>query len=483
MMQTLKTDYQTTITRLQNKKQMFRTLLIIAILLSAAVLSAQDITGDWNGALDVQGRQTRIILHISEKDGQLSATLDSPDQGANGLPISSITFEANVLKFELANIGASYTGTFADNGFSGNWNQGGGSLPLNFKREAIEKKVTKRPQEPVKPYPYREEEVQFVNKKANIKLAGTLTQPNSAGPHPVVVLISGSGPQNRNEELAGHKPFLVIADYLTRNGIAVLRYDDRGTAKSEGNFSAATTQDLAADATSAVSYLKTRNDIDHQHIGLMGHSEGGIIAPIVAAGSKDVAFIVLLAGTGIPGDELLLMQSRAIASAQGASGPMLDRTLEINAGAFKIIKEATADTDIEAQLREYILAEVPEDFWPANMSEDEFVKSQTRAVLAPWMQYFIRYNPALVLPQVKCPVLAVNGDKDLQVPSKANLDAIKAGLAKGGNQQVKTIEYPGLNHLFQKTETGLPSEYGSLEETFSEEVLKDITSWLKELIK
>lgn len=459
---------------------MFRTLLIIAMLLSTAILLAQGITGDWNGALDVQGRQLRIIVHIAVKDGQLSATLNSPDQGANGLPISSITFEENVLKFELANIGASYTGTFANNGFSGNWSQGGGSVPLNFKREAIEKKVAKRPQEPVKPYPYQEEEVQFTNEEANITLTGTLTQPNSAGPHPVVVLISGSGPQNRNEELAGHKPFLVIADYLTRNGIAVLRYDDRGTAKSEGDFGAATTQDFATDAASAVNYLKTRNDIDHQHIGLMGHSEGGIIAPIVAAKSKDVAFIVLLAGTGIPGDELLLMQSRAIATAQGASGPMMERTLEINRGVFKLIREATEDTDLEAELKKYILAEVPAAFRPANMSEEEFVKSQTRAVLTPWMLNFIKYNPALILPKVKCPVLAVNGDKDLQVPAKANLEAIKAGLEKGGNKEVKTIEYPGLNHLFQKTETGLPSEYGTLEETFSEEVLADIVSWLKE---
>lgn len=462
---------------------MFRTLLIIAMLLSAAVLSAQDITGDWNGALDVQGRQMRIVLHISEKDGKLSAIMDSLDEGAKGMPISSITFENNVLKFALANIGANYTGTFADNGFNGNWSQSGASLPLNFKRETIEKKVAKRPQEPAKPYPYREEEVQFANPGAGIQLAGTLTLPAATGPHPVVILISGSGPQDRNEELAGHKPFLVIADHLTRNGIAVLRYDDRGTAKSEGNFGAATTQDLATDAASAVAYLKTRKDIDQQHIGLMGHSEGGIIAPIVAAESESVAFIVLLAGTGIPGDELLLMQSKAIASAQGISGPMLERTQEINQGVFKLIREAREGTDLEAELSKYILAEIPAAFRPANMSEEEFVKSQTRTVLAPWMQYFIKYNPALILPEVKCPVLAVNGDKDLQVPSKANLEAIKAGLEKGGNKAVKTIEYPGLNHLFQKTETGLPSEYGQLEETFSVEVLEDIVSWLKERIK
>lgn len=452
-------------------------------MLKVALLSAQDITGQWNGALNVQGRQLRLVLHIQKADGAYEATLDSPDQGATGLPISSISFENNVLELSLSNLNARYNGTFGDNSFTGTWSQGGGSLPLNFKRETIEKKVTNRPQEPVKPYPYQEEEIQFENKGAGIKLAGTLTLPRTAGPHPVVVLISGSGPQDRNEELAAHKPFLVIADHLTRNGIAVLRYDDRGVAKSEGNFGLATTKDLATDASSAVAYLKTRADIDQQHIGLMGHSEGGIIAPIVAAESSDVAFIVLLAGTGIPGDELLLLQSEAISNAQGISGPMLERSLEINAGVFKIIKEATNETDLEAELSKYILAEIPASFRPANMTEEEFVKSQTSRVLSPWMKYFIKYNPAEILPQVKCPVLAVNGDKDLQVPSKVNLEAIKAGLAKGGNKRVKTIEYPNLNHLFQKTETGLPSEYGELEETFSVEVLEELTRWLREQIK
>lgn len=461
---------------------MFRILLITTIILKAALLSAQEVTGDWHGALNVQGNQLRLVLHISKTDDGYKATLDSPDQGATGLPITSITFEENLLNFELANLGASYSGKLENKVITGNWSQGGGQLPLGFKREAIEKKKANRPQEPVKPYPYAEEEVRFENAGADIQLAGTLTLPKTAGPHPVVVLISGSGPQNRNEELAGHKPFLVIADYLTRNDIGVLRYDDRGTAQSEGDFGAATTQDHATDAESAVAYLKTRKDIDQQHIGLMGHSEGGIIAPIVAAKSDDVAFIVLLAGTGIPGDELLLMQSKAIASAQGLSGEMLVRSQEINKGVFKIIKEATDTTDLESQLSEYILAEVPAAFRPANMTEEEFVKSQTSTVMSPWMRYFIGYNPALILSEVDCPVLAVNGDKDLQVPSEANLTAIKTALKKGGNSDVTTIEFPGLNHLFQKTDTGLPSEYGSLEETFSPEALRQITDWVKEQV-
>lgn len=463
---------------------MFRIFLITCLIVRVTFLTAQDdITGEWQGALNVQGTQLRLVLHVALEDGNYSATLDSPDQGAKGLPVTSITFENSVLKFELANIKASYTGKLKEGVFNGNWSQGPGVMPLDFKRGVIEKKIVIRPQEPSMPYPYSEEDVTFENKTAGIRLAGTLTKPKTAGPHPVVVLISGSGAQDRNEEMAGHKPFLIIADYLTRNGIAVLRYDDRGTAQSEGNFATATTKDLATDASSAVQYLSTRKDIDQQNIGLMGHSEGGVIAPIVAAELDNVAFIVLLAGTGISGDELLLMQSEAISSAQGVSGPLLERSLEINAGIFKIVKKATDQEVLKKELSDYILAEVPAAFRPENMTEEDFVRSQTTTILSPWMQYFIKYNPALILPSVTCPVLAVNGDKDLQVPSQVNLNAIKAGLEKGGNQQVKTIEYPNLNHLFQTTETGLPSEYGELEETFSVKVLEDVTQWLKTVFK
>lgn len=463
---------------------MFRIFLITCLIVRVTFLTAQDdITGEWQGALNVQGTQLRLVLHVALEDGNYSATLDSPDQGAKGLPVTSITFENSVLKFELANIKASYTGKLKEGVFNGNWSQGPGVMPLDFKRGVIEKKIVIRPQEPSMPYPYSEEDVTFENKTAGIRLAGTLTKPKTAGPHPVVVLISGSGAQDRNEEMAGHKPFLIIADYLSRNGIAVLRYDDRGTAQSEGNFATATTKDLATDASSAVQYLSTRKDIDQQNIGLMGHSEGGVIAPIVAAELDNVAFIVLLAGTGISGDELLLMQSEAISSAQGVSGPLLERSLEINAGIFKIVKKATDQEVLKKELSDYILAEVPAAFRPENMTEEDFVRSQTTTILSPWMQYFIKYNPALILPSVTCPVLAVNGDKDLQVPSQVNLNAIKAGLEKGGNQQVKTIEYPNLNHLFQTTETGLPSEYGELEETFSVKVLEDVTQWLKTVFK
>jgi len=455
---------------------------IIAIsLVWCSQIWAQDIKGEWQGALNVNGVQLRLVVHIKDDDGTLSATLDSPDQGAKGLPIKSISFEENILTFEMAGINASYRGTFTNKQFTGIWTQGGGRLPLIFAREKLAKKVANRPQEPSRPYPYLEEEVSFHNNDFDITLAGTLTKPKGAGPFPVVVLISGSGAQNRNEELAGHKPFLVIADHLTRNGIAVLRYDDRGVAKSEGDYESATTANLATDAHAAVEFLSNRTDV--KQIGLMGHSEGGVIAPIVAAKTSKVDFIVLLAGTGIPGDELLLMQSEAIMSAQGMAGPVLDRSIQINKGVFAILKNNKDASSLKQELSDYILAEVPAEYRPQGMSEEEFVESQVGRLLSPWMHYFIQYNPAIILEEVTCPVLAVNGELDLQVPANANLSAIKAALNKGGNQQVKTISYPGLNHLFQKTETGLPTEYGELEETFSEAVMNDLVTWIKTNLK
>lgn len=446
----------------------------------AVVLFAQDITGDWYALIEAPGTQLRLVLHITEKDGQLEATLDSPDQKAMGMAVASISFEDGKLDFTMKDVPASYTGQYKDGEFTGTWKQGA-VLPLNFQREEIAKKVVSRPQEPKTPYPYPTEDVTFPNEEAGIKLAGTLTLPQGEGPFPAVILISGSGPQDRNEELFGHKPFLVIADYLTRRGIAVLRYDDRGTAESEGAHGTATTQDFATDAYSAVKYLATRNEIDEKHIGLMGHSEGGIIAPIVAAKSEKVSYIVLLAGTGIPGDELLALQTKLIMEAQGVPPLMLARSSEINKGAIAIVKNAQEGDDLKAKLTEYILEQVPEAFRPANMTEQEFADSQTAALRSPWMQYFLRYDPSIILEEVDCPVLAVNGDKDLQVPAKVNLEGIAAALKKGGNQQVTIIEFPDLNHLFQKTTTGLPSEYGDLEETFSEEVMQKVTEWIKEV--
>jgi len=274
--------------------------MVVFLLAISNFINAQNVLGDWNGALEVQGMQLRIVFHITEDGENLKATMDSPDQGASGIPVEKVTLDGRELTIEMSSMGIKYTSTLNDDGtaIDGTFNQGPMSLPLKMTREKVEKKELVRPQEP-KIFGYQQEEVKFENPKGGHHLAGTLTIPSDGNFGKVVVLISGSGPQDRNEELMGHKPFLVLSDHLTKRGIAVLRYDDRGVAESTGTFKGATSRDFADDASAAVSFLKKRKDMAGKKIGLCGHSEGGMIAPIVASENSDVDFIVLLAGPGI----------------------------------------------------------------------------------------------------------------------------------------------------------------------------------------
>lgn len=461
------------------------TLCILAILLTASVFG-QDITGQWNGLLSVQGMKIRLVFHITKTDQGYASTMDSPDQGAKGIPMSSTVFESPKLIMKLDAGAIEYTGELKGELITGTFKQSGMSFPMDLKREEIAKPVVNRPQEPKKPYPYISEEVTIENTKAGVKLAGTLTLPGKEGKFPVAVLITGSGPQNRDEELVGHKPFLVLADYLTRNGIAVLRYDDRGTAQSTGDFSMATSADLASDAEAVIAYLKSRKDIDKKKIGLIGHSEGGIIAPMVAARSKDVSFIVMLAGTGIPGDQLLLLQQERIAKASGIPEADLLKSREINKTCFDIIIKTSDQDQLKADLTAYLknaINEFPADQKPAGMSDEDLIKMVLNQVANPWMQYFIKYDPVPALQKVKCPVLALNGEKDLQVPPRENLAAIGKALEKGRNKKVTLKELPGLNHLFQECTIGTPDEYALIEQTFSPAALDVIAKWIQETVK
>lgn len=456
--------------------------ILLITLLAAFTLTAQDITGQWNGVLNVQGTQLRLVFNVSKTETGYSSTMDSPDQGANGIPVTNTTFENSTIKFEVANAGIQYIGVLKENEIVGTFKQGGLELPLNLSRKAIEKAAVVRPQEPLKPYPYYSEEVTFQNTKANISLAGTLTLPKKEGNFPVVILITGSGPQNRDEEILGHKPFLIISDYLTRNGIGVLRYDDRGVGQSTGDFETATSADFATDVESAIAYLKTRKEINKNKIGLIGHSEGGLIAPIVASKSEDVDFIVLLAGTGIQGDKLLLLQEALIARAGGTSETEIEKSIEANARMFEMVVKSTDTEKLKADLTNEMNEIFKNDSTaeiPGGMTQEQFISLQVDQITSPWMQYFMKFDPATTLEKVKCPVLAVNGEKDLQVPPKENLTAIKNALEKGGNKNVTTIEFPNLNHLFQESETGSPTEYATIEQTFSPIALEAITTWIK----
>jgi uncharacterized protein len=442
---------------------------------------AQTIEGKWYGNLNVQGTALPLVFSFTKTDTTYSGTLASPKQGPGEMKLTSVNFINANLTATLNSPNIEYTGTLnKDNIIEGTFKQGGMSLPLNLSRQAIEIKKVNHPQEPKEPFNYYTEDVFFKNTKANIELAGTLSLPTKQGKYPVVVLVSGSGPQNRNEELLGHKPFLVIADFLTKNGIGVLRYDDRGIAKSAGSFVTATTNDFADDANAAVKYLSTRKEVSK--IGIIGHSEGGLIAPMVAVQNKLVNFIVLLAGTGVKGDVLLAEQIALVTKASGVSDADIATSKKINNGMFAILTKSKTTEEAKINLTKYLGAEIknmPAADKPAGVSDDELLESLVRQMATPWMINFLKYDPAPNLKKVKCAVLALNGDKDLQVPSTMNLPAIKKAITSNGNKNVTTKEFKNLNHLFQETTTGNPAEYETIEQTFSPLVLEEILAWIK----
>lgn len=432
------------------------------------------IEGYWLGTLNLGAIELRLGFKLETKDGKLTGTLDSIDQGARDIPFESADFADGTLTLKAPKLKLTYTGKLDGDTVKGDFEQGPLKLPLELKRQEKPFEL-KRPQHPKKPYPYLEEEVTFDSKAKGVKLAGTFTRPKGDGPFPAVALITGSGPQDRDESLLGHKPFLVLADHLTRNGIAVLRYDDRGVAKSTGDFAKATSKDFAEDAAGAVAYLKGRKDVGK--VGLMGHSEGGLIAPMVAADNPDVGFIVLLAGPGTPGEEILLAQGQLIAKAMGANEKGLARQKELQKRLFALAKEGADEAKLKAALAD-LEKELPEAEKKELGKVKELANAQMGALSGPWFKFFLTYDPAATLRKVKCPVLAVNGEKDLQVPPKENLAGIEKALKAGGNTDVTVKELPGLNHLFQTTKTGLPSEYGKLEETFAPAALDLIAEWV-----
>jgi uncharacterized protein len=430
-----------------------------------------DIDGDWLGTLDTGMGKLRLVLHITNTEDGLTATMDSLDQGANGLPVNSITRTGPSLKFEMKSIGGSYDGTISADlsTFNGTWTQGGKSWPLALKRvkNAAELEL-RRPQNPVKPYPYREEEVSYGNPAAKIQLAATLTIPPGKRPFPAVLLIVGSGPHDRDETLMGHKPFLVLADYLTRQGIVVLRADKRGVGKSGGDYSKAVMADFASDAEAGVAYLKTRAEVNPHKIGLVGHSEGGIEAPMAATHDPDVAFIVMMAGPGVSGDEILAQQVVLIGRAAGKSQEEVEKDAAIQKEVLATVKKDEDDAALEKDLRAVMAGKVPE----AQMG------MQIKIVSSPWFRDFLKYDPAPTLSKVTCPVLDINGEKDLQVPPEQNLPAIRKALTAGGNKNFEVVELPGLNHLFQTAKTGGVGEYGDIEETMSPAALEKVASWI-----
>lgn len=413
---------------------MKKTILIILLAFvtltgQAQVQSTTALLGSWSGKLNVGAMSLTLVLHLEQADGEVKITLDSPDQGVKGIPASKEYLSDDSIAVKVEAIGMTYRARLKDGKLNGVFAQNGVKIPLVLTKGAVE--ARKRPQVPKSPYPYKTEEVTFKNESDGATLAGTLTWPvgyDKKQKPVVVLLVTGSGQQNRDEEIFDHKPFFVIADYLARQGIATLRYDDRATGKSEGGDVAnGTTEDFSRDAAAGIDYLRSLKAFGK--VGLLGHSEGGAIAFILGA-KKKTDFIVSLAGPGVKGDTLLAAQSNRILSLSGQ---------------------------------------------PANMTVEKYRQLEESQQL-PWLRWFNDYDPSEDIRNTRCPVFALNGDRDCQVISSLNLTAIKRLLPQSKKNLMK--EYPGLNHLFQHSTTGLPTEYGDIEETISIEVLQDIAQWI-----
>ncbi|MGO9480759.1 MAG: alpha/beta hydrolase family protein [Candidatus Kryptoniota bacterium] len=432
--------------------------------------------GTWQGTLEFSGNKIRIVFHVAKTDsGTMAVSLDSPDQGIKGIPAAVALVDRDSVRFSVESIGGDYVGRVSanDSSIDGKWMQGGFNLPLTMIRTNVE--ITyNRPQEPKPPFPYESEDVVFESNVTGMKYAGTLTYPDSGGPFPAAILITGSGAHDRNEELFGHKPFLVIADYLTRRGIAILRVDDRGIGGSTGNKMEATSPDHARDVTAEIKFLKSHKEINPHKIGLIGHSEGGIIAPMVAAKSDDVAFIVLLAGPGIPGYQVILDQITLLNKSAGADDSSINAALSVEKRVLDIVMTEKNSVKAAVRLTAILETEGGETVASADASIDQLLSPSYRSLL--------QYDPHQTLDKLKCPVLAMDGTLDLQVPGEENLKAIGDALKEGGNKDYTIKLLPGLNHLFQDAKTGSPTEYAQIEETISPKALKVIGDWIEERV-
>ena len=456
-------------------------LVIVAMVLGLSVSYAENrVTGHWEGQIEIPGQPIAVKIDLTLNDSAWSGTIDIPAQGAKGLPLSDIRVAEEDrslrVKFSIRGIpgNPTFNGKLQDGAISGTFSQGGTTFGFRLSRDIVVKDPA-RPQEPKPPFPYKIEEVAFQN--GSVNLAGTLTLPQGGGPFPAVLLISGSGLQDRDETLVGHKPFWVLADHLSRAGIAVLRVDDPGIGKSTPHPKPPTTADFATDVEAGVAFLK--QDDRMGRIGLIGHSEGGLIAAIVASRSNDVGFVVLMAGPGVPGAELLRKQNERIFDAAGIAGERKQNLLVLLDRLFTILtSEDMAEDERRKEVKEIVRKQLEINGVPPAQQDEAQVRTLAEQSLTPWMRYFLTFDPRPALEKIRVPVLALNGELDVQVDVEQNLTAIAAALEKGGNQSVTVHRLPEHNHLFQRAKTGLINEYAVIEETISPKVLDLIRDWV-----
>lgn len=450
-------------------------LFLFLILFSLWIVDArsQSITGDWNGLLKTNSISLRLVFHINKTGDKLSATLDSPDQKMYGLECDTVFFNPPKLRIEMKKLGAFYEGVYLNGSvqFKGTFTQHGMSLPLDLSQKAIAKIKPNRPQTPVSPFPYTIEEVTFKNNEQGNILAGTITTPKNLKKFPIVVMITGSGAQDRDETLFDHKPFWVIADHFARNGIGTLRMDDRGVGESSKGKENPTTADFATDINSAVEFLKAKG---YKNIGLAGHSEGAMIAPMVSGRNKNVKFIISLAGPGIRIDSLMLLQLSATLKSMNIDEFSANLNKTVVRKAYGFFQSYKGDS-LKRDLQQYLDKEVP--------LGGEMNKNVSTQLANPWYDYFIKFNPGLYISKLKIPVLVLNGSKDIQVVPEENLAGWKESLTRAENTKYTIKQLSGLNHLFQTANKGTFAEYAELEETISPEVLQIMTDWILKINK
>ena len=440
---------------------MKKILLLTALLFQSTFLFSQDISGNWIGNLDIQGSKLEFAFNIERNGNGYTSTMDIPKQGLNNAKVESTKFTDSILTITIPKFQMEYKGRLnKENQIIGKISQAGQPFDMILTKGKIE---LKRPQEPKEPFNYYSEDIVFKNDTDHLTLFGTLTLPNKTGKFPAVLIISGSGPHNRDGEMFSHKPYLVLADHLTKNGIAVLRYDERGVGKSEGNFEDTKLEQFKTDVEMAIDFLKNRKEIDRKSIGLIGHSIGGIIAPTIASKRKDIDFLVLLAAPGVDGDILMIQQKASKERLMGLNEQQIIQSADAVKGAYDIIKNSEMNNHFIVKYNGQL---------PENQR-----KGLVDQITSFEMVGIIQSKPSKYLKELECPVLALNGSKDFQISSKENLLAIENSLPKSSRN--KFVELEGLNHLFQDSNTGDISEYSEIEETFSPKALTLITDWIK----
>ena len=447
-------------------------------------VDAQDIKGSWKGDLKVMGQSLPLIVHFKEQNGEWTGKMDSPNQNAMGIPMKKVLANELMLSFEMSMLNASYEGVFINNEIKGNFSQGGMKLPLDFMRvdpDDIQKKeIPNRPQTPKEPFNYDIEEVSFGNKSDDITLMGTLTKPKGKGKFPTVVLITGSGPHTRDHEILGHKPFWVMADYLSKNGIVVLRYDKRGIGESTGDFNRSTTFDLKNDVSSAIEFLKNHPSVDLNNIGVIGHSEGGLISWMLGSEEGNLSFLISLAGPVIPINEMMAKQTEELARVAGLPESVVNSETKKNKQVYQAVIDSQTDDEWKAALEPIFEANLKEMSIPENMRSNQMtsLRDAYESQLTPWMVNFLKMNPEIYINEIDIPVFAAFGTKDLQVDAAQNGNRLTE-LFENKSELLTLKVYDNLNHIFQTAQTGGIDEYGKIEETFNEKVLADIVGFIK----